>query len=60
MIDRTTKLILAFLAAGLWANALVPAFKSTPARADTYSYLSSIDSNIGKIAHGSCSNAKLC
>jgi hypothetical protein len=38
MIDRSTKIILALIAAGLWANALAPIMKSTPAKAnDSYS-----------------------
>jgi len=60
MIDRTTKLLIAFLAAGLWPNAVIPLLKSTPAQADADSYLSSIDTNIGRLARGSCTNAKLC
>jgi hypothetical protein len=60
MLDRSAKFILVLIAAGLWANALTTAFKITPARADAESYLSSIDSNIGRIARGTCTNSKLC
>jgi hypothetical protein len=65
-----TKVLLVLIAAGLWANAAAPIIKPTPAygdNADVYlsrindntRYLSNIDSNIRKLAGGSCSNPKL-
>jgi hypothetical protein len=59
-MDRFSKILLAIVAAGLWANVTISVLKSTPAHADAESYLSSIDSNIGRIARGTCSNSKLC
>ena len=51
------KLLLALIAAGLWANVLTKA----PARADmSDSYLSGIAHDIHSIYSGSCSNSKLC
>jgi ABC-type methionine transport system permease subunit len=60
-IDRTTKVILGLIAAGLWANIAAPFVAIAPAYAQmAESYLSNIDSNIGRIARGSCANGKLC
>jgi hypothetical protein len=60
MIDRTTKALLGLIAAGPWANAMVPLLKPTPAQADSKTYLSTIDSNIAKLVRGTCVNSKLC
>jgi hypothetical protein len=66
MIDRTTKIIMAAIAFGLWANAAISLFG--PARADAQnSGLRAISSNVvsigfdlSKIASGSCKNSKIC
>ncbi len=61
MKDRTIKLLLALIAAGLWANALVPVFKPTPALAQqSENYLRNIDQNITNLVFGRCLNRKLC
>ena len=62
-MDKSSKILLGIIAAGLWANATIAVLKITPARADAesyMSYLSSIESNIGRIARGTCLNNKLC
>ena len=60
-MDRTTKILLALIAAGLWANALMPIVKVNSAFAqDASSYLRNIDLNIRGLTNGVCLNAKLC
>lgn len=59
MNDRTTKILLALIALGLWANALGPVLKPLPAFASD-SLLRSIDSTLEDIARGNCSNRKIC
>ena len=67
-MDRTTKLLLALIAAGLWANVL-----ATPTSAqlsglvgaagykqDVGSLIENIDANLAKIQRGTCSNSRLC
>ncbi len=71
MIDRTSKVIFAAIALGLWLNVFAPFLH--PARAsaedlfDVVSVLktieqevSSIKSNLQSIELGTCSNKKLC
>jgi hypothetical protein len=61
MIDRTTKLLLALVATGLWANALVHVFWVKEARAQMSDiYLIKIESHLASIASGRCANNKLC
>lgn len=60
MIDRTTKLLLAAIAFGLWANAFIPILRPSPANATAESSLESIDRNIASLANGICSNRKMC
>ena len=58
-MDRTTKVILAFIAAGLWANAMISAVR--PAMAQDYGYqIRQIQSDLGAIAGGVCVNRKIC
>lgn len=59
MSDRTTKILLALIALGLWANVLGPVLKPLPAFASD-SLLRSIDSTLEDIARGNCSNSKIC
>lgn len=63
-MDRTTKLLLAAIAAGLWVNAAGSLVR--PAEADFYT-LRSIDKNIAliqsdinSIYSGNCMNRRLC
>lgn len=70
-MDRTTKVLLAGIAAGLWANALMPLLKPPGAAAQDMSAverslrsidssLDSIESDIDDLEDGTCSNKKLC
>jgi hypothetical protein len=72
--DRATKLLLAAIAIGLWANFLAPVLRATPVKADAESILQSIDGHLSRIdlgvtsieldfaalARGRCGNAKIC
>ena len=58
-MDRTTKLILAAIAGGLWLNAGILVFRPSPAAAQDEN-LSSIAYAISSIASGVCSNHKIC
>lgn len=61
MIDRYTKIVLTFIAMGLWAHLIVPVVKPLPASAqDANWFLRSIDSKIGNLVNGVCINSKLC
>jgi hypothetical protein len=53
-MDKTTKIILALIAAGLWANIIAPAAHAQDAA------LASIAQNISAIASGICTNHTLC
>jgi len=69
MIDKTTKLLLALVALGLWINAAISLFRPQPVAAQD-AYLSSIDSHLSniqndvssieRIARGTCTNGKIC
>jgi hypothetical protein len=56
-MDRTTKVLLAMIAAGLWANAAAPLIQK--ARADS-AVLHYIEEDLARIADGKCANKKLC
>ena len=69
MADRTTKILLAAIALGLWANLFGPVLRPITAFAQYESdhilrsidaRLASIDFNIDKLQKGSCANGKLC
>jgi hypothetical protein len=69
MTDRTTKILLASIAIGLWVNVAVMLMRPVTANAQYETdhilksmdgHLSQIDLNIGKLQGGSCSNGKLC
>ncbi len=62
-MDNWTRILLWFIAVGIWINALNPWVLPQLARPDhenLSNYLSSIDSNIGRIGRGTCTNSKLC
>jgi hypothetical protein len=65
-MDRTAKIILAAIAVGLWVNAGVSVFRPVAAIAQDYelssirSNVSSIESDVGRIASGRCKNSKIC
>lgn len=54
MTDKTTKVLLALIAAGLWANVA-----AAPARAQADPW-ASIARDISEIADGRCNNTYLC
>ena len=69
MADRTTKILLACVALGLWANLLAPLLRPTAALAQYESdyilksidaRLANIDVNIDKLQRGTCANGRLC
>lgn len=69
MIDRTTKILLACVALGLWANLFAPVLRPLTANAQYESdyilrsidaHLARIDANIDKLQRGACANGKLC
>lgn len=70
MIDKTTKIILALIAGGLWANAIGINVNMNKAYARYCGYdddqckanaaLIEIQDDIHKIANGMCLNGKLC
>ena len=63
-MDRTAKLLLALIALGLWANAIVPLLRPFPSHAqdinDIYEKVKSIESDVGRIQRGTCTNGKIC
>jgi hypothetical protein len=60
MIDRTTKLILAAIAAGLWANVLTVVLRAVPAHAQQDLDVSNIQHDLHGIYAGNCLNPKIC
>jgi hypothetical protein len=58
--DKTTKLLLLFIALGLWANMIAPLFFPRVASAQSDSTLRSIDSHLDAIYSGTCTNGKIC
>jgi hypothetical protein len=66
MSDRTTKLLLATIALGLWANLAVFLFRPVVALAQRddatmiLSHVSTIEDELEQIQTGSCSNTKIC
>jgi hypothetical protein len=72
MTDKTTKVLLALIALGLWANVMKPLFRPVlvTAQDSTSSVLSSINSHLSTIEHdvhsladiedGTCRNSKIC
>jgi hypothetical protein len=60
MNDRTVKVLLALIAAGLWANALMPLVKPTPAYAQFGDPMLNVADSLQSIARGVCRNQKLC
>jgi hypothetical protein len=58
-MDRTTKILLATIAIGLWANLGFSVFRPVAAVAQSYE-LSGIASNLSSIAGGVCVNRKIC
>jgi len=69
MTDKTTKLILAAIAAGLWANLFMPFLRPIEAVAQYESdsilrkmdvRVTNLDANVDRLLRGACSNSKLC
>ncbi len=59
MTDRTTKALLFAIALGLWLNAFGQWMRPVAVQAQDID-LSSIESNLGRIARGTCTNSKIC
>ena len=63
-LDRTTKALLLAIAVGLWANVLSGWLQPVSASAQGLSSLESIatdiQSNVGRISRGTCTNSKIC
>lgn len=61
MIDRTTKALMLAIALGLWMNVASQWLKPTPVHAqDAAGLLASIESDVRRIARGTCTNARIC
>jgi hypothetical protein len=60
MIDRTTKILLAIVAIGLWVNALAPFTRPALADVDYSAQLQSIYHDLHNIYNGTCTNGKIC
>jgi hypothetical protein len=60
MLDRTSKILLAAIAIGLWANIGLPLLRSSPAEAQDAGVLRKIASDVGAISGGVCVNSKIC
>jgi hypothetical protein len=58
MTDRTTKILLGFIAFGLWANLAVPLFQ--PQIATAQSAEEEIQHDLHNIYNGACPNHKIC
>jgi hypothetical protein len=62
-MDRTTKILMMVIAAGLWANIGVSLLRPSGVSAqsaDLAADLSSIESNVEHIAFGICVNRRIC
>jgi len=59
-IHHTTILLLSAIALGLWLNAGVHFIGKAHADDEDASYLSAIETTLDSIAHGTCTNPKLC
>jgi hypothetical protein len=57
-MDRTTKILLAAIALGLWANAAATIVR--PAFADVGSSIHNIETMVSNIYKGACPNNKIC
>jgi hypothetical protein len=58
-MDRMTKILLAAIAIGLWANLGLSLFRPVTAVAQDYA-LTGIANNLSAIANGVCVNGKIC
>ena len=58
----TNKLLLAAIAAGLWANAIATLIRPAQASGQVESYLSAIEANTRALVTGGegCNNTKIC
>ena len=63
-VDRTTKIILVVIAAGLWVNAAGNVIRPAQAQNDQSSFIANevtlIATEVIAIANGSCRNGKIC
>jgi hypothetical protein len=59
MIDRTTKILLGLIAAGLWLNFASTVVHKASAEVDEY-YVRAIRNDLQSIHDGKCRNPKIC
>jgi hypothetical protein len=65
-MDKTTKILLAAIAIGLWANVALPLFRPTAALAQSDELttiarsVSLLARDLDRIARGLCQNTRLC
>ena len=67
MPDRTTKTLLALIATALWIHLFSPLWEPATAQAQGETYLrriaravASIESDVGRIQRGTCTNSEIC
>lgn len=66
MTDRTTKVILGFIAVGLWANVIGAAVRPAPVTAQTEHevnlayHVRVIENLLLSVVEGKCDNPKIC
>jgi hypothetical protein len=59
-MDRTTKILMMVVAAGLWTNIGVSLLRPSSAKADAEQYPGRIYNSVAAIANGACTNRKIC
>lgn len=59
-MDKTTKILMAAIAAGLWANAAANFITPATAQTPPGDALRSIAMSLNSIATGICTNQKMC
>ena len=60
MTDQTTKILLALIALGLWANLAIPLLRPIVAAANKADELVDIANELSAISHSTCTNSKIC
>jgi hypothetical protein len=58
--DKLTKCLLAMIAIALWVIAMNPWLRPMPVSAQDTPDLSQIESDLGRISRGTCTNSKIC
>jgi len=60
IMDRTTKILLTLIAAGLWINVAINVGPRVAYAQNCNSQLNSIVDDLGRIQRGTCTNSKIC